>query len=274
MGSRRWPKHREALFPVALSLALVAIGSTVCAQTDDENARRHFESGAAYLQQSDNEDALREFQAAYALSKRPPLLLNIAAVYERMGKPDQAIEALNHYLEADPSSADRTTIETRIANLKKRAEGAAPSEPPKPANPPTPPPPVATPPVGGAPTQGVEPPAEPKEPVAPQRTPAYIAFGAGGAAAIGAVITGIIAKSKFDDASNTCKPNCADSKVDPVKSMALVSDILTGVAVVGVGVGAVLFFTAKSEGAPPSRAPALSAGVSPSAARIDATWRF
>jgi hypothetical protein len=54
-----------------------------------------------------------------------------------------------------------------------------------------------------------------------------------------------------------------------------VSDVLTGVAVVGVGVGAVLFFTAKpSEEAAASATPALRAGVGPGGGNLEATWRF
>jgi hypothetical protein len=61
--------------------------------------------------------------------------------------------------------------------------------------------------------------------------------------------------------------------VNPIKSMALVSDVLTGVAVVGVGVGAVLFFTAKpSEAA--SATPSLHGGVGPAGGGVEATWRF
>src|SRR5262245_42813752 len=116
---------------VALGALVLMLGSAapVLAQTDDENARIHFESGASYLKQSDNENALREFQAAYALSKRPALLLNIANVYERMGKPKEAVDTLTKYLEEDPKTTDRVTVETRISNLKKRVE----STPPPPA---------------------------------------------------------------------------------------------------------------------------------------------
>jgi hypothetical protein len=252
-----------------LCTALLGSVVPVGAQTDDENARIHFESGAAYLKQSDNENALREFQAAYALSKRPALLLNIANVYERMGKPKEAVDALSKYLEEDPKTAERSTVESRIANLKKRAETATPppatsasaapaASAPVPA--PTPPPPAEAPP----------PPAG-----APKRTPAYIALGIGGAAAIGAVVTGIVAKSKFNDAENSCKPGCPDSTVKPIKSIALVSDVLTGVAVVGVGVGAVLFFTAKpSTESAASAKPSLRAGVGPGGGGVEATWRF
>src|SRR3954469_2623033 len=174
------------------------------AQTDDENARRHFESGAAYLQQSDYENALREFQSAYALSKRAPLLLNIATVNERMGRLPEAIGALEQYLAVEPQSPERATIETRIANLKKRAESQRDAAPPPPA---ALPPGTAQPPHTEPPGTGAAPrPAEPAAPPAPaatpattpagstpDRTPAYIALGAGGAAAVGALITGLIA---------------------------------------------------------------------------------
>jgi tetratricopeptide (TPR) repeat protein len=214
------------------------------AQTDDENARRHFESGVAYLQQSNYEDALREFQSSYALSKRPELLLNIANVYERMGKLQEAVDALTKFLELQPATPERGTHETRIANLKKRIEEQKPA-----------PAPTAS--ASAAPAKAPAP-APPPPSRAPNRTPAYIAFGVGGAAGIAALITGLVANADFNDAEATCKPGCDDSRVSSIKSMALVSTILTGVAVVGVGTGAVLYFTAK---------PSEQVGVT-------ATWRF
>jgi len=259
------------MLATGLCAALLASTVPLGAQTDDENARRHFESGAAYLQQSDNENALREFQAAYALSKRPELLLNIANVYERMGRLKEAVDALTKYLEEEPKTPNRTTIETRIANLKKRIEFASAASPAAPVTT-TAPKPAAS----GAPTS---PPASstttPARRSTPNRTPAYIAFGLGGVAAAGAVVTGLIAQNKFSKAEDTCKPNCSDGTLSSIRSMALVSDILTGVAVAGVGIGAVLFLTAKptSESAS-SRRPSFTAGVAPGAARVEATWHF
>src|SRR3954470_12437586 len=108
-------RQRRSKRAVAGSLCAVILTglAPAGAQSDDENARRHFESGAAYLQQSDYADALHEFQSAYNLSKRAALLINIATVFERMGKLDEAVDALTRYLAQDPNSADRTTIETR-----------------------------------------------------------------------------------------------------------------------------------------------------------------
>src|SRR5258706_16242912 len=164
----------KATWALGLCAALLGGVAPVAAQTDDENARRHFESGAAYVQQSDNENALREFQAAYALSKRPALLLNIANVYERMGKPKEAVETLTKYLAEDPKATDRTTQETRIANLKKRIESGN-STPPPAASASTPPAQSAAPPASSSPPPPplVE---APKPARSPNRTPAYIAL--------------------------------------------------------------------------------------------------
>lgn len=275
VGRSRWAgRHARPLLALGLSAALVLGTGPAVAQSDDENARRHFESGAAYLQQSDYENALREFQAAYALSKRPPLLLNIANVYERMGKLQGAVDALTKYLEEDPKTPERTTHETRIANLKKRIEAMPPPAPaptaPTPAAPSAPPPaPVAT----TAPPP--PPPSAPLPASGPNRAPAFIAFGVGGAAAIGAAVTGLVAKGKYDDADKECKPSCSDDRVSSIKSMALVSDVLSGVAVVGVGVGVILLLTSGgSHEAASGSKPSIAGGVGPHGGRLEATWRF
>jgi hypothetical protein len=54
----------------------------------------------------------------------------------------------------------------------------------------------------------------------------------------------------------------------------MVSTVLTGVAVVGVGVGAVLFLTAKPRETAASPAPRISGGVGPAGAELAASWVF
>jgi tetratricopeptide (TPR) repeat protein len=265
--AKRQLERCKATLAVGLCTALLANVAPLGAQSDDENARIHFESGAAYLKQSDNENALREFQAAYALSKRPALLLNIANVYERMGKPKEAVDALTKYLEEDPKTPDRTTVETRIQNLKKRAETQAP-----------PPAASSSAPVAAAsvppPAPTFAPPAVERPLPAPNRTPAYVALGIGGAFAIGAAVTGALAMGKYGDAKVSCKPQCDDQTVSSIKTMAIASDVLTGLAVVGLGVGAVLYVTAKPNSEAASGAPAIRASAGPNAGRLDLTWHF
>src|SRR5690348_10513279 len=93
--------HRGCL--VAFLVSALALGSrTARADSADELAHKHFESGAAYLEQADYESALREFNAAYELSKRAEILLNVATVHERTSKLKEAVAALEQYLAAEP----------------------------------------------------------------------------------------------------------------------------------------------------------------------------
>lgn len=249
---------------------LIALAPPAGADTDDEAARAHFESGTAYLSRSDYDDALREFKAAYDLSKRPELLLNIATVYERMGRPRDAVDALTQFLnEAPENHPERGTVQHRIENLKKRIpEGESAG--------------AATVADAGAPTSttaappstAASPPQAERE-SAPSKLPAMIALGVGGAATIGAVVTGIIAKVKYDDAKDSCKHTCPDSTVAPINRLALVSDILTGVAIVGVGVGTVLLITSSGSSEKPTGVvPRLRVDVGSHGAAAGATWRF
>lgn len=262
-------RSMAALFCAAL---LSPIG-TVGAQSSDDDARRHFEAGASYFNTSDYEGALREFNMAYKLSdaaKRPLILKNIAAVYERMGNLPKTVETLEQYLKEDPESSERKTIELRIENLKSRIA----EQPDAGVEAAAPPPPAAS-----ATATATPPPQPPLPPGEPNYTPAYISWGIGGAAVLGAAVTGYLAKSSYDDKDKGCgqtPEGCSDSEVSSVKTMAWVSTALTGVAVVGVGVGTILYFTAE----PPTReqatgwTPQFAGGVSPAGGGVEAKWTF
>jgi tetratricopeptide (TPR) repeat protein len=236
----------------------------------DDLARKHFESGVAYLQESDYPNALKAFEKSFELSKRPEILLNVATVHERSGDLRSAVAALERYLAAAPQGEHVETVKLRIANLQKRIAEAGPdggtTEPVE-----APPPIVPT-----ATATSAPPPPTPDKPAEePNRVPAYIAFGVGGLAAAGAVLTGVLAQSEYDDAESSCAPNCSDDDVSSGKTLALTSTILTGVAVVGVGVGAYLFFTGQpSERAARARRWDVSVDVGPTRAGAHALWRF
>lgn len=261
---------------------LVFFGASLPALAgSDEDARKHFQAGESYFNTSDYDGALREFQMAYKLSKRPLILLNVANVYERMGKLQDAIDYLKKYLAEDPNTKDRPTIELRLQNLQKRVEeqnknadaGVVAPAPTETALPP---------PVAAVPATASAQPVVSAQPLivgSPNRTPAYISWGVGGAAVIGAVITGVIAKGKYDDADSGCHKTaqgCSDSEISPIKNMALVSTILTGVAVVGAGVGTYLFFSAKPQATETATGyvPRVSGGVAPGGGGVSAVWRF
>lgn len=261
-----WSRER---WVTAILCAFVLTARPASADSPDDLARAHFESGAAYLEQADYESALREFQAAYDLSKRAEILINVATVRERMGKLDEAVHALEQYLAEDPRGEHAETVKIRVENLKKRIA----SEPPPPA-----PPPAAAPasPPPAPPSQAA---AKPEQPPAPaqaahvSRMPAYILFSAGGAFAIGSVVTGLLAVHEHSNAETTCSPNCSDSQLSTGRALAVTSTVLTGAAVVAASVGAVLFFGSAGETSA-GASPRVGVAVAPSGLSAAARWRF
>jgi hypothetical protein len=106
------------------------------------------------------------------------------------------------------------------------------------------------------------------------RLPAFIALGLGGLAAGGALFTGMLANSDYNDAQGSCSPACSDRELAPGRTLALTSTILTGVAVLGVGVGVTLLFTSGPDPAQLGLAPRLRLATAPGAARAEASWSF
>src|SRR5215203_4802990 len=99
-GRRRGP-NGSLCAAVAFACSVWLGSATGHAQsTSDDLARRHFDSGVAYLEESDYDNALKAFQKAYDLSKRPEILLNVATVHERQSDLSSAVAALKAYLEA------------------------------------------------------------------------------------------------------------------------------------------------------------------------------
>jgi tetratricopeptide (TPR) repeat protein len=238
-------------------------------------ARRHFDSGVAYLEESDYDNALKAFQKAYELSKRPEILLNIATVHERQGALPSAVAALKGYVEAAPQGEHVETVNLRIQNLEKRIQeqdkaktaeaAAAPAAGPRPPAP-----------NGQAPAAAPAP-ATPQPPrkAEPNRLPAFISLGVGGVLAGASLATGLVAKAKYDDAKSSCGPRCSDSQLSSSRTFAITSTVLTGVAVLGVGLGVALLLTTESDNDNVGKnAPRFDVALGPSAAAASAAWSF
>jgi tetratricopeptide (TPR) repeat protein len=260
---------RAACLVLAGALTWPAISEA--ALTPDEMARQHFESGVAYLQESDLDAALSAFQKAYDLSGRPKILLNIATVHERMGQPGLAADDLEKYLELEPETEERATVEARIKNLRKRAVEAPAEAVPAEPSPPSPAP-VAT----AAPAATPAPAAatEPAPTAEPNRVPAIIAFSVAGAAAGGLLVTQILATNEKDDLKDTCSPTCSSDDTSSGRALAWTSVGLGALAVVGAGVGAALWFTAEPDQEQVAVVPRVYLGASPFGASAKATWSF
>lgn len=94
--------------------------------------------------------------------------------------------------------------------------------------------------------------APPAAPPSPNRTPAYVAFGIGGAGLLVGTITGIVAISKkgsLECPNNHCPPSQHD-KLDSANTMATVSTIGFGVGLAGAALGTVLLLTSGKTEAP------------------------
>jgi len=276
LSGRKLRRPGSCLTAVALACTVALLSSRSHAQsTSDDLARRHFESGVAYLEESDYDNSLKAFEKAYELSKRPEILLNIATVRERKGDLPGAIAALKSYLEAAPQGEHVDTVKLRIQNLEKRlqTQAAAAQPPPNADATPVPPPPSS----GAASKPPAAQPA-PAPQAEPNRLPAFIALGVGGVLAGGSLVTGLIAKSKFDDAKNSCGSSttgCSDAQLSSSRTFAITSTVMSGAAVLGVGLGIALLLSTDGDGdGVGSSRPRLDVALGPKAAAASAAWSF
>ena len=261
--------HGAALLASALSL-WTSVG--LAQSTSDDMARRHFDSGVAYLEESDYDNALKAFQKAYDLSKRPEILLNIATVQERQSDLRGAVASLQAYLTAAPDGEHAETVKLRIQNLEKRLKEQESAQQPAPV----PPPPVksaASP--APVPTPAPAPAKDAAKPE-PNRLPAFISIGVGGVMAGGALVTGLVASSKYQDAKDSCGHRCSDSQLSGSRAFAITSTVLTGAAVLGVGLGIGLLFATDNEGdsLAHNAKPRIDVALGPKLAAANAAWSF
>ena len=197
------------LFPLALGQ-----------EDDDERAKALYDEGTRLYEAGQYEEAVEVFQIAYGLSERPLLLFNLAHALERLGRWEEARDALQQYRAVAPES-DWETLDSRIRELDERIAArptAAESET------------VAV----------VEEPGRSGPPVG-----AYVLFGTG-AAGIGA---GAIFTAQALSARSDWQEACADGAACPAQAAeawqrdnraSLVADIAWGIGAVGVVGGVVL----------------------------------
>jgi hypothetical protein len=77
----------------------------------------------------------------------------------------------------------------------------------------------------------------------PVPTITYVLLGVGAAGAISAAVWGVSASVTKSDLEATCAPVCSQGKIDAVKQRALISDISTGVSILGFAGAAITYFT-------------------------------
>jgi tetratricopeptide (TPR) repeat protein len=241
---------------VVMALARVAWA----ADADVERAHVHTQSGIEYYNEARYEEAAREFDAAYRLKALPELQYNLAQCYERMGKPDDAAQAYQKYLDGKPGSPDRDVVLKRMENLRARKEPAAKEK-------------VVLKTI--VVYRDLPPP--------PGRTARYAAYGIGvvalGALA-GGIATAVLAKQAADDVksgANTANPPTFDGAPRDSQSAGrtyvIASGVCFGVAAVGAAGAIALWFQGRKIDRE-AKTFTLAPSISPSGGALFASGRF
>jgi hypothetical protein len=131
--------HGLALIPVACAAFMVLAAASVAhAQTpedaDEGDARQLFAEGDQAYRVGNYEEAVRFWQSAYAADPRPRIQYNLAQAYERLGRLEEAVTALDSYLRDTPSddplygeaNARLSALRNRIALTGVRIVGGTP----------------------------------------------------------------------------------------------------------------------------------------------------
>lgn len=265
--------QRETVEPVERTpLAANADGEAAL----DERAQRHWGSGMAYLDEDNYAKALEAFEKAYELSGRPRILLAIAVTHERRGDLGQAIATLDEYLRLAPTADNSASIRAHRDELQaqhdeqvqsmndakkdevkttRADESVARATPEK-----------QTGSVGLPPRDtGAEDPA----------TWRWTAFGVGVASGVAATVSGLLAWKKYDELERGCggAGYCTDQETQTGRTMAVVSTVLTGVSVLGLGVGLWLSFDGP-ESSEPTQPVHVGVAYRPSGLTSEVSWSF
>jgi hypothetical protein len=235
------------------------------AQSRDEQAKAHFQSGTLYFDRGEYEHAVREFRAAHELSGRHPLLYNLYLAHERLGEYAEAAATLERYLDETGEHAQRETLESRLASLKRRAEQQAAGDEPDA-------------PLDGAPEADVE--GQPAE-AAPSRAmplPAWVAFGVGAAGLATFAVAGGLALAEDRSLAGSCGADagrtCTGDDLARLNRRTTAADVGLGLGVAGAVTGLVLWLVLRDRPSERERDTAWGPWLPPGGAGISAQGRF
>lgn len=114
----------SSLLFVAL-FAFAALAPTAWSQEVDQEARDRarvlYDEATAAYDRGEYQVALDDWQEAYDLTGATIILYSIGNAHERLGNLQEAVDALNGYLDGVESDEERRLLELRIANLEERA---------------------------------------------------------------------------------------------------------------------------------------------------------
>jgi hypothetical protein len=98
------------IVPFLLCFSILAVAQAAVAGDIRKEAADRFDRGLRLFNEGDNPGALLEFKSAYQLSGEPSILVNVGLVYAEMGRPVDAVEALDKAL-ARPAGIPEAQVE-------------------------------------------------------------------------------------------------------------------------------------------------------------------
>jgi len=191
-------------------------------EATETQARELYTRGAEAFQQGEFRVALGLFEQVYALSRLPVLLFNLASCHDRLEEREAALRHYRAYLAAVPDAENADYVQSRIIILdgEDTASEARETDPPEAHDPPVE--------ERHAPVETSHPDTE------PSRVGPAVLMVAGGAAALGAVVSGVLTLSSRSDLRAMCDglvcPNDAQDTHDAMQRRALTTDVMAGVA--------------------------------------------
>jgi tetratricopeptide (TPR) repeat protein len=133
---------KEALIVTRLDACREALEIEVAPRTDDDTiatqlatapwhesvfrAHDRYEIGLGLYKMGRYDEAIREWTAAYALSPRPPFLLNIGQAYRRLGRLDRAQEMYRTFLATDRQSEHAEEVKQILLTIEREIRAGAP----------------------------------------------------------------------------------------------------------------------------------------------------
>jgi tetratricopeptide (TPR) repeat protein len=182
---------------------------------EETEARHHFESGRAHYQRGRFTDAAREFERAYELFRNPSLIYNAYLAFRDLGDVAGAHRTLARYLDEARDVPTRELLEGRLAALRAQLEDPPADE-------------TAT--DREVPRASHSSPAEEGTAWGP-----WILLGAGGATLVAAGVTGVLAMTARNRASDDyCGGGTAcrsgyEEPLDDARRFATVTNVLLAV---------------------------------------------
>src|SRR5689334_17316873 len=215
-------------------------------EADVTAAKAAFQAGNVSFNEADYPRAILYWEDAFRRDcSAHPLLLNLARAYELNGQKQQAVIALETFLQREPNTTERAQIQRRIEVLKKQIESEQAATP------------VAAPPPTAAPTQ-TPPPQQPPQQVPLKDHPKsnqVIPLVVAGAGAAIFVVGGLIyldGAKKVKDYEKQCGAShkeCPTEIVEPANDAAKKETTGGVIALVGLPVlagGLISYFVASS----------------------------